>query len=74
MSQPLTEADLVFLERLARRIAAALYYGEVGPIGTNGSVSAGLMHDDYDRLLKMARNVRGEQQIARDLGRKHLPW
>lgn len=50
--------DDEFLVRLAKRISQALYYDKVGPIGTNGSVSAGLLNDDYDRLRKMAKQMR----------------
>lgn len=56
----MTTDDIEFLERLAKRIADALYYGEEGPIGTDGSVSPGLLHDDYDRLRRIAREARKE--------------
>lgn len=52
--------DIRFLESLADRLSQALYYRgkELGPIGTDGSVSPGLTHDDYDRLRKMAHDAK----------------
>ena len=54
----LTPDDILFLESLARRLSKALYYGKLGPIGTNGGVSSGLLHDDYDRLRKLAEKAK----------------
>jgi hypothetical protein len=56
--------DDVFLDRLAKRIADALYYGSHEAIGINGSVSPGLLHDDYDRLRSMAKQMRIEKLRA----------
>ena len=54
----MTNDDIVFLERLAKRLADALYYRQLDAIGTNGSVSPGLLHDDYDRLRAIAKQAR----------------
>lgn len=51
------------LDRIAKRIADALYYDKLGPIGTNGSVSPGLMHDDYDRLRAIAKQMRRAEYL-----------
>lgn len=67
--------DPEFLESVARRLADALYYGTLKPIGINGSVSTGLRHDDYDRLRSLAKEMRGEsRQLAHEIGRATLPW
>lgn len=48
--------DIVYMERLAKRLSSALYYGKLDEIGTNGSVSTGLRHDDYDFLRRVAKS------------------
>lgn len=50
--------NIAFLENLANRISTALYYGTHESIGLNGSVSPGLLHDDYDRLRTIAKGMR----------------
>lgn len=56
----LTPQRIKFLESLAQRISQALYSQTVKPIGTNGSVSVGLLHDDYDKLREIANEAKLE--------------
>lgn len=52
--------DITRMENLARRLSEALYYRSLDAIGTDGSVSPGLLHDDYDFLRRVAK----EEKIA----------
>lgn len=56
----LAPEEILFLEGLADRLSQALYNQTVGPIGTNGLVSPGLTHDDYDRLREMTKKAKLE--------------
>jgi hypothetical protein len=58
-------SDIAFLRSVAKRVADALYYGRLGPIGIDGSVSPGLTHDDYDRLRALAKRMEIESLQAR---------
>jgi hypothetical protein len=60
LSEPLAIAAT--LDRIAKRIADALYYDKLGPIG-NGHVSPGLLHDDYDRLRAIASQLRRTEYL-----------
>jgi hypothetical protein len=51
----MTGDDILYMERLAKRLSDALYYGKLDEIGINGSVSTGLRHDDYDFLRRVAK-------------------
>lgn len=55
----MTEDDIRYLEKLAYRLSAALYYGKLDTIGIDGSVSTGLRHDDYDFLRGIVKKLRG---------------
>jgi hypothetical protein len=46
------------LQRLADRLSQALYYDKLDAIGIDGSVSPGLLHDDYDFLRRIAKEER----------------
>lgn len=52
----MTTDDIIATRHLAKRLADALYYGTLDAIGTDGSVSTGLRHDDYDFLRRIAKS------------------
>jgi hypothetical protein len=54
----MTPDDILYMESLAKRLSEALYYDKLDAIGTDGSVSTGLRHDDYDFLRRVAKSER----------------